>query len=162
MQVVINHNTPGLPKIYIHRVGRTARAGEQTGQGSLWAPAPPACPHHEESESQAGGTQEGYRPQVKDTRGSTCKLGDLPFQNRRWGCSVFSPPAALTATRAVPWGHGTHWPHPRHSLLPHPRPLYPSGLPIHAQQQIGVRVLVGMTLPCGIWRPSSTPRCDSG
>lgn len=30
MQVVINHNTPGLPKIYIHRVGRTARAGEQS------------------------------------------------------------------------------------------------------------------------------------
>ncbi|KAM8960084.1 putative ATP-dependent RNA helicase DDX49 [Pelodytes ibericus] len=27
IQVVINHNTPGLPKIYIHRVGRTARAG---------------------------------------------------------------------------------------------------------------------------------------
>ena len=28
MQVVINHNTPGLPKTYIHRVGRTARAGK--------------------------------------------------------------------------------------------------------------------------------------
>ncbi|MGH0129962.1 UNVERIFIED_CONTAM: hypothetical protein FKN15_055825 [Acipenser sinensis] len=27
VQVVINHNTPGLPKIYVHRVGRTARAG---------------------------------------------------------------------------------------------------------------------------------------
>ncbi|KGL95608.1 putative ATP-dependent RNA helicase DDX49, partial [Charadrius vociferus] len=29
LQVVINHNTPGLPKIYIHRVGRTARAGRK-------------------------------------------------------------------------------------------------------------------------------------
>lgn len=27
VQVVLNHNTPGLPKTYIHRVGRTARAG---------------------------------------------------------------------------------------------------------------------------------------
>nr|CAC33024.1 hypothetical protein [Takifugu rubripes] len=27
VQVVITNNTPGLPKIYIHRVGRTARAG---------------------------------------------------------------------------------------------------------------------------------------
>ncbi|OWK51301.1 putative ATP-dependent RNA helicase DDX49 [Lonchura striata] len=29
VQVVINHNTPGLPRIYIHRVGRTARAGRK-------------------------------------------------------------------------------------------------------------------------------------
>ncbi|KAK2092737.1 putative ATP-dependent RNA helicase ddx49 [Saguinus oedipus] len=29
VQVVINHNTPGLPRIYIHRVGRTAPAGRQ-------------------------------------------------------------------------------------------------------------------------------------
>ncbi|XP_075922923.1 putative ATP-dependent RNA helicase DDX49 isoform X1 [Petromyzon marinus] len=27
VQVVLNHNTPSLPKTYIHRVGRTARAG---------------------------------------------------------------------------------------------------------------------------------------
>uniref|UniRef100_A0A8C6IN87 RNA helicase n=1 Tax=Mus spicilegus TaxID=10103 RepID=A0A8C6IN87_MUSSI len=32
VQVVINHNTPGLPKIYIHRVGRTARAEQQLAE----------------------------------------------------------------------------------------------------------------------------------
>ncbi|CAB1324562.1 unnamed protein product, partial [Coregonus sp. 'balchen'] len=31
VQVVINHNTPGLSKIYIHRVGRTASASQTEG-----------------------------------------------------------------------------------------------------------------------------------
>lgn len=53
MQVVINYNTPGLPKIYIHRVGRTARAGEwgtypAVGDipcaGGHWAPSAGAEP----------------------------------------------------------------------------------------------------------------------
>ncbi|XP_048651342.1 probable ATP-dependent RNA helicase DDX49 isoform X2 [Marmota marmota marmota] len=35
VQVVINHNTPGLPKIYIHRVGRTARAEKQLEELSV-------------------------------------------------------------------------------------------------------------------------------
>lgn len=66
VQVVINHNTPGLPKIYIHRVGRTARAGnlnvfhsgvtldhytrEINAAQTFWRSPPPqggmVCPSH--------------------------------------------------------------------------------------------------------------------